>query len=56
MAFFSELYLSQEIVSFDLILNKVNNIDVQSHLTAIEDIMEEMKIDSEFFMFTIYKD
>ena len=56
MAFFRELYLSQEIISFDLTFTKVNDTDVQSHLLAIEDIMEEMKIDSEFFNFTIYKD
>jgi hypothetical protein len=56
MAFFRELYLSQEILSFDLTFTQVNDTDVQHHLTAIEGIMEEMKIDTEFFEFTLYKD
>jgi len=56
LAFFHELYLSQEMISFDLTFTRVNDTDVENHLTAIEDIMEELKIDSEFFEFTIYKD
>jgi hypothetical protein len=56
LTFFHELYLSQEMISFDLTFTKVNDTDVRNHLTAIEDIMEELKIDSEFFEFTIYKD
>ena len=55
LSFFRELYLSQEIISFDLTFTKVNDTLVESHLSAIEDIMEEMKIDTKFFNFTIYK-
>ena len=55
ISFFRELNLSQEILSFDLTFSKVNDTEVRNHLTAIEDIMEEMKIDDEFFKFTIYK-
>ena len=56
LSFFYELYLSQEMLSFDLTATKVNDLAVKNHLKAIEDIMEELKIDSEFFDFTIYKD
>ena len=56
LTFFRELYLSQEMVSFDLTFTRVNDTDVQNHLMAIEDIMEELKIDPEFFEFYIYKD
>ena len=56
LTFFHELYLSQEMISFDLTFTRVNDTDVRNHLTAIEDIMEELKIDSEFFEFTFYKD
>ena len=56
LVFFHELYLSQEMISFDLTFTRVNDTDVENHLTAINQIMEELKIDSEFFEFTIYKD
>ena len=56
LSFFNELDLSQEMLSFDLTATRVNDVNVRNHLTCIEDIMEELKIDSEFFVFTIYKD
>jgi hypothetical protein len=55
LAFMHELYLSQEMLSFDLTFTKVNDTDVRNHMTAIEDIMEELKIDNDFFNFKIYK-
>ena len=55
MDLLKEVELSDEILTYDLTLFFINNVDTNFFLRNIQLIMEELKIDDDLFNFGVYK-